>query len=365
MTRSDRHDDAVVVGGGVIGLSIAYELACEGLSVTLLERGELGKEASWAGAGILPPASWYTDHPAIDAMARVASLQHASLSKRLCDETGIDDEYDRCGADYVETAANRSYLQAAFARWQSMGIDVDSVAGESTTWRVPSEAQVRNPLRLQALEQACRLRGVRIETGAAVEGFQRRPNGPIEAVVTAAGRYRAGAYCLCAGAWTPELAQLAWSRAPGRPVRGQMLLLRPTGTPLRRIVHRYPHYAVPRRDGLVLVGATVEEQGFSKTTTTAARDELLEAARAIHPALGAAMVERQWAGLRPASADALPQIGPLPGVANGWVASGHHRCGLQLSPPTAVLISAMIRRVACDLPTTPFDPARRQTAALA
>jgi glycine oxidase len=143
-----------------------------------------------------------------------------------------------------------------------------------------------------------------------------------------------------------------------------MLLLRPE-KPLERIVHRYPHYAAPRRDGLVLVGATVEEAGFGKQVTESARTELLRAAEQIDPALAGAIVMRHWAGLRPASGDALPQIGLLPGYANAWIASGHHRSGLQLAPPTARLVSAMIRGVACDLPAAPFDPARFAAATVA
>lgn len=348
------HDttDAIVIGGGVIGLSIAYQLANDGLSVRLLEKGEPGREASWAGAGILPPASWYVDDPALDALALAAVLRQAEWSQRLREETGLDDEFGACGAEYRRTEANTDYVDSVLARWRRLGV---AVGGDG--W-VASEAQVRNPRRLRALVAACQRAGVELTSHAEVLGVETRPDDRLTGVRTPVGRFSAGAYVLAAGCWTPGLAQAATSSAPGRPVRGQMLVLRPERRLLDRIVHLYPHYAVPRRDGRVLIGATVEDAGFAKQTTAEGRQSLLRAARAIDPRWADAPVEHHWCGLRPASEDRLPQIGPLPGFENAWVASGHHRSGLQLAPPTAEIVSAMIRGVDCDLPTEPFDPAR-------
>lgn len=350
--------DVLVIGGGVIGLSIAYQLARDGVTVTLLERGQPGREASWAGAGILPPGSWYVDHPALDQLALAAAVDQPAWSQQLREETGIDDEYWQCGAAYVETPANEAILRAVFARWQQLGIAIQQPLQGNATWNLPCEAQLRNPRRLRALVVACENRGVRILSHTAVERVVRQPSGPIDAVATSAGRYSAGAYCFAAGSWTPRLAEQAGSVAPGKPVRGQMLLFEPLVEPLQQIIHRYPYYAVPRRDGRVLVGATVEDRGFDKQSTDNARDELFTAAVEIAPRLATARVEAQWAGLRPASTDELPSIGRLPGIANAWVASGHHRSGLQFAPPTARLLSAMIRGVASDLPAAPFDPQR-------
>jgi len=350
--RTPATADVLVLGGGVIGLSIAYDLAGHGLEVTLLDRGRPGREASWAGAGVLPPASWYVDHPALDAWCQAAAPMHAELSARLREETGVDDEYWPCGAEYQTTDANHDYVDQTLARWRSRGVDV-----RGPERLVPGEAQVRNPRRLKALLAACRVRGVRVVADVEAHGFERCGE-VIDAVRTSAGRFSAGAYCLAAGCWTPRLAAEADTHAPGEPVRGQMLLLRPTTPTLDRIVHRYPYYAVPRRDGRVLVGATLERAGFANQTTAQARADLLAAAAAIEPSLTGAAVEGHWAGLRPASADRLPQIGPLPGLSNAWVAAGHHRSGLQLAPPTAELISAMIRGERCDLPSEAFDPAR-------
>lgn len=348
------NSDVLVIGGGVIGLSTAYQLSRDGLRVTLIDRGQPGREASWAGAGILPPASWYVDHPALDQLAIAAAREQAEWSATLREETGLDDEYWPCGATYQDTPENTERLAATFQRWRDQGVEAEHNAGE---WVVPGEAQVRNPRRLRALVAGCRHRGVRIVPGAEVIRLV-RVGEAIHRVDTAAGEFSADVYCLTAGCWTPGLARLAASSAPGKPVRGQMLLLRPERPALGRIVHRYPHYAVPRRDGRVLIGATVEEAGFAKQTTAEARAELLGAAARIDARLANVEVEAHWSGLRPASADRLPLVGRLPGLGNAWVASGHHRSGLQLAPPTARLISALIRGAPCELPAAPFEPSR-------
>lgn len=347
--------DAIVIGGGVIGLSIAYELAARGVSAVLLERGEVGREASWAGAGVLPPASWYVDHPALDLAALAAAPMHAELSERLREETGVDDQYDRCGAEHQLTAENCAHVRRVLGRWRGLGVAAEQT-GE-TRWSVPGEAQVRNPRRVRGLAEACRRRGVRVVTGAEVVGF-RESAGCVEAVESTAGEHSAGAVVLAAGCWTPALGASLGAEAPGRPVRGQMLLLRPARPTIGRIVHRHPYYAVPRRDGRVLVGATVEEAGFDKANTPAGVEELLVAAASIDPALADAPVEAAWAGLRPASGDALPIVGALPELENVWIASGHHRSGLQLAPPTARAIASMIAGAKVPTFWEAFAPAR-------
>jgi glycine oxidase len=363
--------DCVVIGGGVIGLSIAYQLAQDGLSVTLLERGEPGREATWAGAGILPPASWYAEHPALDALAVRSRELHPIWSGTLRQETGVDNQYWRCGSLYFETSANTDAMRATFNRWRALGVQVDAVDSplcDMSAWRVPGEAQLRNPRHTRALLTAVQKLGVRVITNAPVEQFDQSGD-VINAVETPEGRFSSASFCLAAGCWTPGLAEQVGVDAPGKPVRGQMLLLCPTtglGEPvLQEILHCPPYYIAPRRDGHVIVGATVEEVGFNKQTTETARDELLSAAVRMAPQLKNHQVERHWAGLRPMGGDDLPQIGPLPSLQNAWIATGHYRAGLQFSPATAELISAMIRGVEPPLPAAPYSPARFGAVSLA
>lgn len=345
LNRQAELPDCVVVGGGVVGLSIAHRLAGGGARVTLVERGQPGREASWAGAGILPAASWYSDHPALDRMAVRASRMHEELSTSLRSATGIDDEYARCGAIYYESEANAAYLAAAFARWQALGVEVERVEPPKAfkgAWSVPAEAQVRNPRRLRALLAACRLLGVRVLAGCDTLGFT-LDDDRVLSLLTTEGPLQAGHFIVAAGCWTPAVLAQAGIATAGRPIRGQMLLLRGETAGTGTIIHDYPYYLVPRRDGHVLVGATVEDVGFDRSTTNEAKRELIDAALRMAPGV----VQRSrvvgfWAGLRPGGAGELPQIGRAPGFSNLWMASGHHRAGLQLAPPTAELIYQQI-----------------------
>ncbi|TWT41630.1 NAD(P)/FAD-dependent oxidoreductase [Botrimarina hoheduenensis] len=336
MSAVNRSSELVVVGGGVIGLSIADEALRAGLSVTVLERGRCGREASWAGAGILPPRSWYVKDPLLDRLAKCSAELFPLWSARLLEETGIDNEYWHCGSTYPVRGASAAETRATLARWEQDGVVIEP--HDEHFVHVPAEAQVRNPRHLRALIASVLRRGGKIVEGARVVGFQHQGD-RLSAVCTTDGDYQGAACCLAAGCWTPHLAELTNGVAPGQPVRGQILLMRPRKAP-PHIIHDPPWYLVPRRDGLVLVGATVENVGFARGVTTEARARLLAAAERMMPGLGSAPVEAFWSGLRPASADALPQIGRLPGYHNLLVAAGHHRSGLQFSPPTAKLIVA-------------------------
>lgn len=360
--------DVLIVGGGAIGLSIAYQLAGDGVTVRLVERGEVGRQASWAGAGILPPGSWFSSDPAMDAPAAVSRTLHARWSDQLREETGIDDEYDECGAFYATnlglTAERASHLKERLDAWEQIGISAERVDGRPTAgsaaaegFFVAAEAQVRNPRRVRALAAACEHRGVRIDRNADVEDF-RVVGDRIESVLTTAGDFAAGSVCLAAGAWTGQLCGRVGFEAPIRPVRGQMVLLRAASRPFRHILHAGGSYLVPRRDGRVLVGATVEDVGFDTTTEARDTEALVAFARAAAPCLAGATVEAAWAGLRPASGDGLPIIGPLPGFANGWIATGHYRSGLQFSPATAVVMSELLRGEPPSFDIAAFDAGR-------
>lgn len=348
--------DCLIVGGGVVGLSIAYQLALDGLSVRLLERHEVGKEASWAGAGMLPPGSWYSSHPAMEELAKRAASLYPNWSSALKEETGIDNEYWQCGSRYMKSPASAPFYQSTFERWRTLGIEVDETTEH---YEVPAESQIRNPRHLQALAQASSLLGVAIEQKTPVQAFEWEGD-RIITVETANARFSAKEIIIAAGCWTPALANQLGVRIPGRPVRGQMLLLkpnRPEEAP-SRIIHRAPYYLVPRRDGLLLVGATVEQVGFDRRNTEEAFQALRDFAREVCPSLQDSTIEAFWAGLRPAGGDELPTIGPVRSTRNAWLATGHYRAGLQFSPPTAELISSMIRQTELPMEAAPFSPDR-------
>lgn len=350
---SKKTTDALVVGGGVIGLSVAYELAKRGVEVTLLERGRIGGEASWAGAGMLPPGSWYSQHPALSEFAKLARECYPIWSHELLELSGIDNEFWVCGGRYDKTPRGEQFSQK-LKGWQELGIEVED--RDDHYW-VPDEAQIRNPRHLQALKKSCEALGVTVCQMNGVESFDSSRRS-VSSVYASEGSFRVGSVILTAGCWSSPLVKQFGLNLPSRPLRGQMLLLRPEQMTLASNRHSSPYYLVPRRDGLLLVGATVEYVGFDRRTTKAAFHELLDFARNIDPQFGVGNIEGFWSGLRPDSVDGLPAIGRIPGIDNVWLATGHSRAGFQFALPTAKLVTAQVLREESPVPEEPFSPNR-------
>lgn len=350
--------DFILVGGGVIGLSIAWELAGQGVRVTLLEQGDFGREASWAGAGMLPPGHLAK---AVTPEAKLRSLS-ASLwpewSATLAEQTGIDNGYRRSGGLRIARNAPKG-LHREFDEWQAEGIAVHRLSGAelrdaepalderfSVALLLPDVCQVRNPRHLKALIAGCAARGVTMKCGEPVVGFERQGD-RVTGVRTTAGDYSAAKICLTSGAWTGHLARTLGIEAAVAPVRGQIVLLATPRLPFTRVIEWGSRYLVPRPDGRILVGSTEERVGFDRRTTAAGVGELIGLAQEVVPALAIAQVERTWAGLRPGSPDGLPFLGRVEGFDNLFIAAGHFRNGLQMSPGTAVLM----RQLLLDQPT--------------
>jgi glycine oxidase len=221
----------------------------------------------------------------------------------------------------------------------------------------PDEAYV-DPQRLTvALAEAARRLGVTVQTRASLTGFQRSP-GRLRGVRTSEASYPADDVLLAAGPWTQALARRLGANVPVRPVRGQMLSLEGPAQPLRHMVWGSDAYLLPREDGQTYVGASVEEAGYRKHTTTLVLNRLRRAALALVPGLAAAKQTRAWAGLRPGTPDAMPILGLLPGWQNVWVATGHFRNGILLAPGSAALIAESVIAGRPDAKLEPFSPRR-------
>jgi len=345
--------DVLIVGAGVMGLSLAWELSRRGIRAAILERGDVGREASWAGAGMIPPR--ISEHAGSEAAAPLQELLalsralHPQWSAELRELTGIDNEYRRCGAWYLAASA----AEAAALRIQYDAWNVARAAAEwhdradlppllSPAWHAgffaPDEAQIRNPRHLRALHAAVTAFGVRIETHTEPRAIVRHGERTIE-IQTDTDRWSAAHVCLCGGAWSAELGRMFEAELPVRPIRGQMLLLE-TALAIPSIINHGPRYIVPRREGLTLVGSTEEDTGFVKANTAEGLAQLRAFAAHAIAGLADATELQAWSGLRPASA--RPWISRLPGWSNAWTAAGHYRHGLALSPGTAVALAALI-----------------------
>jgi glycine oxidase len=369
--------DVVILGGGVIGLSIAYSLARERIACAVLDRRELGREASWAGAGLIPPPAENRSrslNPSVVLRSWSAEL-FPQWSAALQEETGIDNGYRKSGGvDVAAAEAEEQALRLAAGRWRAEGIVHERLAADDLLrveptlnpqirlgYFLPDRAQVRSPRHLRALAAAAACRGARLEPWHAVDRLQTQ--GDRVTAVWSGGRcLSCGWAILAAGAWSGQLLGGLGVHAPTPPLKGQIVLLRQQGVLLRRIIEHGKNYLVPRHDGRVLVGATEEEAGFDTRSTPAAVRDLLSEALWLCPALERAELEATWAGLRPGSIDSKPYIGMAPGFCNLIVATGHKRAGLQLSPATAELVTDLVLGRTPRLDLGPFRVDREPEA---
>ena len=346
--------DVIIVGGGVIGCSIAWRLAQAGLKVTVFERGRIGCEASRAAAGMLSPqGESQTAGPFFDLCLRSRAM-YRNFAEELNDASGIDVEYKDEGTLFVVLRGEDEEEKTRWAAWQlEAGLPLEHVSAdelrkiepavtESATRAIflPEEHQIENRRLMDALEVAIRRAGVELIEGAEVTALATE-HGRVTGIVSAGQRLDAGVVVVAAGTWSGRLLEPHGLKIELIPARGQMLAVRPARDQIVRVLHSSKVYLVPRRDGRILIGATVEYAGFEKAVTVEALDHLLAAALELMPSLNEAAVVETWSGLRPDTADHLPVLGAS-GMENLWLATGHFRNGILLAPLTADLITESV-----------------------
>lgn len=354
----------LIIGGGVIGMMTALQLADAGQQVSVVERGVCGQEASWAGGGIVSPLyPWRYGSP-VSQLSRWSEGVYPTLALRLLEETGIDAEYRQKGLLYLNVDDD-----AAALRWaRQMGkplerVDADfvrekepqaTVPHDNALW-MPTLGSVRNPRLGQALRARLQaMPNVTLTEHCEVHGFVQRDQ-QVTGVNTSQGVLMAECFVVCGGAWAAQLLAYLELHLPVRPVKGQMIAYQAPPGLVQRVVLRDGRYIIPRNDGLLLVGSTLEEKGFDKTTDSEALTSLKQSAERIIPALAKYPVAHHWAGLRPGSPTGVPFIGALPGRPNVYVNAGHYRNGLVLAPAsTHVLVDQLLGREAL-IDATPFQ----------
>ncbi|SFX75843.1 glycine oxidase ThiO [Marinospirillum alkaliphilum] len=363
--------DFLVLGGGVIGMMLARELADAGADVTLVERGECARESSWAGGGIVSPLYPWRYPSEITALAAYAQQYYPDFARQLLEETGVDPEFREDGLLFLRVADQQDALDWSARNGNPLeAVDAsflyerepDVAPGFREALWMPGVASVRNPRLGQALKASLQKRSnIRILEHTEVRHVY-HDEGEVLGVEGKQMVFSARRTILCAGAWTGKLLQELGVETAIKPVRGQMILFKAPPGLLNRVVLMDGRYLIPRNDGRILAGSTLEYVGFDKHTTDDALVSLRETAYQILPRLRDYEVEHHWAGLRPGSVDGIPLMGEVPGYRNLFVSAGHFRNGLVLAPAATRVMADLLLKREPQIDPLPYSPAFRSNA---
>ncbi|HEY0704048.1 MAG TPA: glycine oxidase ThiO [Candidatus Acidoferrales bacterium] len=374
--------DVIVVGGGVIGASIACELSADNLRVLILDRQQPGREASWAAAGMLSPGPDSPEAlPLVPLGKESLGLYHGFVAA-IEEASGLTVGFVREGAFEVFAGPDNLHQRAAFlAEYARFGLNAESVTISSAravepalnpqtacaAW-LPDEATVDPRLLIEAALAAAKNRGVEISAGRVVSQIFAE-NGQCIGILADDQKISAPNVVIAAGSFCAGIGETESSGsvevaryAPTYPVRGQMMALRSSAVTLKKVLRSSRGYLVPRADGRIVAGSTLEPVGFTKGTTPQGLKSIFDAACELAPELAGAEIVEQWSGLRPGSPDHLPIIGPTD-VKGLFIATGHYRNGVLLAPVTARLIRDWVVEGKTNFAAEDFSPLRFATPA--
>lgn len=365
-SHSTINADALVIGGGIIGMLTARELQQRGMTVRVIEKKHTGGESSWAGGGILSPLYPWRYADCVNELASWSQAMYQQLADELNDSTGIDPQWTKSGLLITDTLAGDDSKQ--FNRWaetfkveyQTLDhADIEKIqpglaTGLEHAIFLPQVAQVRNPRFVRALKQYLIQRQVSIEESCEITGFIVE-NNRATGVTTQQTQYFAEHIVVASGAWSSHLLNKVNVSIEVKPLRGQMLLFNTRPGLLERIILDDSRYLIPRLDGRILVGSTLEDVGFEKSITYEARESLWHSATRIMPAIEDYAIEKQWAGLRPCSPQGIPIISAHPDITGLYINTGHFRNGVVLGPASAHLMADIITENCTIIEPEPYS----------
>ena len=343
--------DCIIVGGGIIGMLSARELKKRGLDVLVLEKGELGKEASWAGGGILSPLHPWRYSDKVNELANIGHKIYPQVAEELHMESGIDPEYSRNGLLVLNSKEQEEAMRWA-QQWER---ELRLVQGAAALQKVcpglsssfdsglylPDVAQMRNPRLVKAARGSLEALNIAYREHAQVTRLLIE-NGKAKGVVVNGKELHAETVLVAGGAWSAELLEPYENVPEIMPVKGQMVLFKGNENDLNRILLAESRYLIPRKDGRILCGSTLEHTGFEKEISDQVKNELAQSAIDIFPALAKMEIEHHWAGLRPGSPNGDPYIGKQSEIEGLYINAGHYRNGVILCIGSAQRIAEII-----------------------
>lgn len=348
-----RMSDILIIGGGVIGMLTAYELTLAGCQVTLIDKKQLGGESSWAGGGIISPLYPWRYDDAVSALAQWGQDYYPELTEKIEAATGLQAELIQSGLLILDSVEATDALKWAKS-WQSNlqviektkifkieeNLAASRVPDDQAIW-MPEVRQVRNPRLVKVLKEYLIQKGVRIIEGQEVSNFL-VTNNVVGGVTTSSGDIYADNVLVTGGAWSANLLKKIKFSINVKPVKGQMIIYKAISGLVNNIVLSKDRYIIPRQDGRILVGSTLEYTDFDKSTTVEAKEALIAEAISIIPALSRFEIEHHWAGLRPGSENGIPYICEHPEISGLFINTGHFRNGIVLGPASARLMADII-----------------------
>jgi glycine oxidase len=362
----------IIIGGGIIGGSIAWHLARERAEVIVLERARLGQEASWAAAGMIAPqAEAQTSGVFFDLCLAARRVFDATID-RLTADAGLDPEYDPQGILYIALdAVERAELESR-ARWHreagalvhelsaAEARKVEPAISPETLFalHLPDNRRVENRKLTQAYIAAAVNSGAEFREGASVDSIVVQDGRATGVRLHDGATLEGDIVIVAAGSWSHQIRGLEADRVAMHPVRGQMLCFETRPLALAPALFSMRGYLVPRRDGRILAGSTMEEAGYNKTVTLGGIEKISRGVLAMVPALAEIPFREAWAGLRPATRDLLPVLGYSPSVANVIWSTGHYRSGILLSALTGEVIADLVAGRSPSIDLAPFSTAR-------
>ena len=348
--------EVVIVGGGVIGCSIAYQLSKAGKKVIVTEREEVAAEASRAAAGLLAPLGELSGPGPFTDLLLASWNLNLELIPVLEDASGVRVEYHHPGSLHTVTdAEDAAYLREQMEAWEALGLQVSWLEGDEArefepllepgvvaAVYSPRDGSIKPAAMTRAYAESARRQGVTFYEHTEITGIEHSAS-RVTGVQTARGDVIACDHLvIAAGAWSARFGNWLGFSLPVSPMRGQILSLRQPASPLKHILFGEGVYLVPKLDGTIYVGATVEQVGFDKAVTAEGIAWLLSSAIQLVPSLASAPIANIWAGLRPWSPDSRPILGKAPGWENVTLATGHSASGFELSAITGKTIADLV-----------------------